>query len=428
MLKFCFNHPLLTISIFIRLLCSLNLLAGEAVFNSYNDLLKVPGVKGLLLASTISRLPQAMLSIGIITMLVQQTGSYWIAGALAGTFSFSCALFDPQISKLVDRYGQRKILPLVTLFSVTMLLALITASYYRQPPGILFSLAVLSGIRPPMTSMVRARWAFLFRGQPLLKSAFSLDSVVAEIIFIAGPPLAIYLSTNIHAEAGPLVATVFLCTGVPLFLLQRKTEPAIVQNKGEHHDTALKTPGILIVIFALLAMGTIGGAIDVAVVAFSIASQAPNAASLIIALYALGSVIAGLGFGAWKTHLKIENQFLFVTLLMMFTSVTPLFVSSLPGLGVAIFIIGLTIAPTMIIAMDIGSSLLPQSRLTEGLAWMSTGISTGVAAGGALAGIIIDHYGTHSAFLLTLSAGVAIAIIGAMGFPGLKCYLAQARA
>lgn len=398
------------------------------MFNSYKDILQIPGAKGLLFASTISRLPQAMLSIGIITMLVQQTGTYWLAGAIAGTYSFSCALFDPQVSKLVDRHGQRKILPLVTFFSIAMLLALILASYYRQTATLLFILAALAGIRPPMTSMVRARWAFLFRGQPLLKSAFALDSVIAEIIFIVGPPLAIYLSTSSYPETGPLVATAFLCAGVLLFLLQRKTEPAIVVMKGERHDSALKTPGLKIIIFALLAMGIIGGAIDIAVVAFSNAHQAPNAASLIIALYALGSVIAGLGFGAWKTHLKIENQFLFITLLMMCTSVIPLFVSSLPALGLAIFIIGLTIAPTMIIAMDIGSSLLPQSRLTEGLAWMSTGISTGVAAGGALAGLIIDHYGTHSAFLLTLSAGIAIAIIGALGFPGLKRYLAQAHA
>lgn len=398
------------------------------MFNAYRDIFQVSGVKGLVFASTISRLPQAMLSIGIITMLVQQTGSYWLAGAIAGIYSFSCALFDPQVSRLVDRYGQRNILPLVTIFSVAMLLALILASYYQQSTSYLFILAALAGIRPPMTSMVRARWAFLFRRQPLLKSAFSLDSVIAEIIFIAGPPLAIYLSTNSFAEAGPLVATAFLCIGVILFLLQRKTEPSIVVIEGQRHGSALKTPGLKIIIFALLAMGVIGGAIDVAVVAFSNAHQAPNAASIIIALYALGSVIAGLGFGAWKTNLNIEGQFLFITFLMMCTSVIPLFVSSLSALGIAVFIIGLTIAPTMIIAMNIGSSLLPQSRLTEGLAWMSTGISTGVAAGGALAGIIIDHYGTHSTFMLTLAAGVAIAIIGALGFSRLKRYLAQAHA
>ena len=398
------------------------------MFKSYKSILQIPGVKGLLFASTISRLPQAMLSIGIITMLVQQTGSYWLAGALAGTFSFSCAIFDPQISKLVDRHGQRKVLPIVTIFSITMLLALIVASCYQQQSWVLFIFSAFAGILPPMTAMVRARWAFLFRGKSLLKSAFSLDSVVAEIIFIVGPPLAIYLSTSFHATTGPLVATVFLCTGVLLFLLQHKTEPAIVQEKGNQQDSALKTSGILIIVFALVAMGFIGGAIDIAVVAFSNVHQSPNTASLIIALYALGAVFGGLIFGAWKTHLEIEHQFLYITVLMMLTSVMPLFVNTLPALGLAIFIIGLTIAPTMIIAMDIGSSLLPQSRLTEGLAWMSTGITTGVATGGALAGIIIDHYGAHSAFLLILLAGVAIATISMLGFTRLKHYLAQTRA
>lgn len=118
------------------------------MFKSYKNILQIPGVKGLLFASTISRLPQAMLSIGIITMLVQQTGSYWLAGAIAGTFSFSCAVFDPQISKLVDRHGQRKILPIVTIFSVAMLLALIITSCYQPWSWVLFIFSALAGIRP----------------------------------------------------------------------------------------------------------------------------------------------------------------------------------------------------------------------------------------------------------------------------------------
>ena len=52
--------------------------------NPYRELLAIPGVMGLVVASSIARLPQAMIGIGIITMLVQQTGLYWLAGAVAG--------------------------------------------------------------------------------------------------------------------------------------------------------------------------------------------------------------------------------------------------------------------------------------------------------------------------------------------------------
>ena len=99
--------------------------------NPYRDLVAIPGVMGLVIASSIARLPQAMIGIGIITMLVQQTGLYWLAGAVAGTFTLANAVAGPQISKRVDRLGQRRVLPVFTAFSIAMLLALIAASHWR---------------------------------------------------------------------------------------------------------------------------------------------------------------------------------------------------------------------------------------------------------------------------------------------------------
>lgn len=102
--------------------------------NHYRELLTTPGAPGLVLASSIARLPQAMIGIGIITMLVQQTGVYWLAGAVAGTFTLANALLGPRISKQVDQHGQSRVLPVVTVFSIVMLLALIVAVHLKAPP------------------------------------------------------------------------------------------------------------------------------------------------------------------------------------------------------------------------------------------------------------------------------------------------------
>ena len=93
--------------------------------NHYRELLTTPGATGLVLASSMA-LATAMIGIGIITMLVQQTGVYWLAGAVAGTFTLANALLGPHISRLVDQHGQSRVLPVVTAFTVAMLLALIT--------------------------------------------------------------------------------------------------------------------------------------------------------------------------------------------------------------------------------------------------------------------------------------------------------------
>lgn len=388
--------------------------------NPYRELFTTPGVPGLVIASSIARLPQAMIGIGIIIMLVQQTGLYWLAGAVAGTFTLANALFGPQVSKLVDQRGQRRVLPLMTAFSVGMLLALILAVYMRAPSVLLFILAALAGTMPSMPAMIRARWSQLFRGKPQLHTAFSLDTVITELAFIIGPPLAIGLSTHFFAEAGPLVAVLLLAIGVMAFLLQRQTEPKVVVGGRKNAGSTLLIPGIRTIVLALLAMGVIGGSIDVAVVAFANAQDWPASASFILAAYALGSMIAGLTFGALRFSLPIEKQFFVGVLVTAVTAVLPIFSPDVYILAAMLFVAGVSFAPTMVVVMNLGTIIVPPSRITEGLTWMTTGISIGVALGGVLAGLVIDVYGARAGFGVAIVAGIVMVVIVLLGMPELR--------
>jgi len=383
--------------------------------NPYRELLTTPGVMGLVIASSIARLPQAMIGIGIITMLVQQTGLYWLAGAVAGTFTLANALIGPRISKLVDQRGQSRVLPFVTAFSIGMLLALILAVYLRAPALLLCILAALAGAMPSMPAMIRARWTQLFRGKPQLHTAFSLDTVLTELAFIIGPPLTIGLSTSFFAEAGPLVAVLMLVIGVTAFLLQRHTEPKIVVGSRRNAHSTLLIPGVRTIVLALLAMGVIGGSIDVAVVAFANAQGWPTSASFILAAYALGSMIAGLTFGALRISLSIEKQFFIGVLTTALTAVLPILSPDVYILSGMLFVAGMSFAPTMVVVMNLGTIIIPPSRITEGLTWMTTGISIGVALGGIVSGLIIDAYGARAGFGVAIAAGlimVAVVLIG----------------
>lgn len=383
--------------------------------NHYRELLTTPGATGLVLASSIARLPQAMIGIGIITMLVEQTGVYWLAGAVAGTFTLANALIGPYISKLVDQRGQSRVLPVVTTFSIGMLLALILAVYMRAPAALLFVLAALAGTMPSMPSMIRARWTQLFRGKPQLHTAFSLDTVLTELAYIVGPPLAIGLSVSFFAEAGPLVAVGLLAVGVTAFVLQRQTEPKVVVGHTRHTGSTLLIPGVPTIVLALLAMGAIGGSIDVAVVAFANAQGWPASATFILAAYAFGSLVAGLTFGALRISLPIEKQFFIGILVTAITGVLPLFSPDVYVLSAMLFIAGISFAPTMVVVMKLGTIIIPPSRITEGLTWMTTGISIGVALGGLLSGLIIDAYGARAGFGVAIFAGLAMLIVVLVG-------------
>ncbi|WP_426500545.1 hypothetical protein [Streptomyces sp. D54] len=54
--------------------------------------------------------------------------------------------------------------------------------------------------------MVRARWTRALKGSDRLHTAYSLEPVVDEPIFVMGPALSVALCTALFPEAGPLVA------------------------------------------------------------------------------------------------------------------------------------------------------------------------------------------------------------------------------
>ncbi len=388
--------------------------------NPYRELFATPGVGGLVIASSMARLPQAMLGIGIITMLVQQTGLYWLAGAVAGAFTLANAVLSPQVSKLVDQRGQGRVLPWVTAFSIAMLVALIIAVHMRAPAPVLFILAALAGTMPSMGAMIRARWTQLFRGKPQLRTAFALDTVLTELTFIVGPPLAIGLSVSFFAEAGPLAAVLLLVIGVTAFVMQRRTEPPVAEGGRSSGGSTLLIPGVCTIVLALLAMGVIGGSIDVAVVAFASAQGWPGAASFILATYAFGSLVAGLAFGASKVALPIEKQFFIGALITAVTAVLPIFAPHVFLLAATLFVAGMSFAPTMVVVMNLGTIILPPSRITEGLTWMSTGISIGVALGGVLAGLVIDAWGSQAGFGVAIAAGAVLVVTVLLGRGALR--------
>lgn len=384
--------------------------------NPYFKLFTAPGSKAFSSAGLIARLPVSMTGIGIITMLSQVRGSYWLAGAVAATFAFSMALLAPQIARAADRFGQRRVLPYATGTSAIALLLLLICTRCQAPDWTLFVFAALAGGMPSISAMVRARWSEIYRGTPQLHTAFSFESVLDEVAFIIGPPIAVGLSVSLFPEAGPLVAALLLVAGVTAFALQKSTQPPVYTRNSERQRAILAMPSMQILVLALIALGTIVGTVDVISVAFAEQQGQPAAASIVLSVYAFGSCLAGLIFGAMKIPVPLPRLFLYAAFATAFTTLPLLWVHNVLTLAAAMFVAGLFFAPTMIIAMGLVENIMPPSRLTEGLTWMVTGLGIGVAFGAALAGLAIDAAGITAGFSVTLTAGLVVLLVAAGGY------------
>ncbi|MEU2894836.1 MFS transporter [Streptomyces sp. NPDC001273] len=386
----------------------------------YRALLAAPGSKAFSTAGFLGRMPLSMMGIGVVTMISELTGRYGLAGALSATIALSAASAGPQVSRLVDRYGQRRVLRPATLISLTAAAVLLCAAHYAWPEWVLFVACVGIGCVPSVGAMIRARWAALYRGTPQLHTAYSFESVVDEICFVFGPIVSIGLSTAWFPEAGPLLAACFLAAGVFWLTSQRATEP--VPHPREHRGggSALRSPGLQVPVATFVATGAIFGAVDVVTVAFAEEQGRKAAAGLVLSVYALGSCVAGAVFGLLRFAGTPERRWLLGVCAMAVSMIPLLLVGNLPFLAVALFFAGLAIAPTMITTMSLIEEHVPRAQLTEGMTWVSTGLAAGVAAGSSVAGRVIDAAGARAGYGVPAVAGAVAVAVGFLGYRRLK--------
>ncbi|NUK07027.1 MFS transporter [Streptomyces lunaelactis] len=380
----------------------------------YRALFAAPGTKAFSAAGFIGRLPLSMMGIGIVTMISQLTGRYGLAGALSATVALSAAALGPQISRLVDRHGQRRVLRPATLVAGVAAGGLLLCAHEGWPDWTLFVFSAGIGCVPSLGSMVRARWAEIYRGSPReLHTAYAFESVVDEACFIFGPIAAIGLSTVWFPEAGPLVAGLCLLAGVFLLTAQRSTEP--VPQPKEHHTkgSALRAPGLQVLVGTFVATGAIFGSVDVVTVAFAEEQGHKAAASLVLAVYALGSCLAGVVFGLLHLKGSGERRWLLGVCAMAVSMIPLQLAGNLPFLAVALFVAGLAIAPTMVTTMALIEQHVPRANLTEGMTWVGTGLAIGIALGSSVAGWVIDAAGADAGYLVSNAAG-ALAAAGAL--------------
>jgi MFS family permease len=387
----------------------------------YRAIFAAPGSKGFSAAGFFGRMPLSMMGIGIVTMISQLTGRYGLAGALAATLAMSAAVLGPQISRLVDRHGQAKVLRPATLASVAAVAGLLVCAQQDAPDWTLFVFSAAAGCVPSVGSMTRARWAEIYRGSPReLHTAHSWESIVDEVCFIFGPIISIGLSTAWFPEAGPLLAAAFLVVGVFWLTAQRATEP--VPHPREHHTggSALRSPGLQVLVATFVATGAIFGAVDVVTVAFAEEQGHKAAASLVLAVYALGSCLAGAVFGLLHLKGSASRRWL-VGVCAMAVSMIPLqLAGNLPFLAVALFVAGLSVAPTMVTTMALIEAHVPRTNLTEGMTWTSTGLAVGVALGSSAAGWVVDASGADAGYVVPAVAGALAAAVAFLGYRRLR--------
>ena len=378
----------------------------------YGQLLRTRGAWTFLLPGFAARQPFAMLTISIVLLVQHTTGSYGAAGAVAAVTGVSMALFAPFTGRLADRLGQRAVLLPGVLVHTASGLALTALALSDAPLWALFAAAVPTGASVPQVGpMVRARWGVKLQGSPLMTTAAAFESVTDELTFVFGPLVATALCTTVDPAAGLLTEAALTLVGGLLFAAQKSTQPSVSADGHARveHVSALRVPGVRVLMVTFLGIGSVFGGMQVSLAAFSESIGEPGLNGVLYGVFAAGNMLSGIVCGAvaWKVapqrRLVIGYAALALTASGLWAAHS---VIVLAGIGL---LVGMCIAPALITGYTLVEGLVPASARTEAFTWLTGAVALGQAAAVTVAGQLEDGLWDGAGFLVPM-AGTLLAL------------------
>jgi MFS family permease len=379
-------------------------------FGSYFRLLRSPGAAALACWGVVGRFPIAMRSLSCLLLVASVTGSLANAGTVAAALLIAQSAVSPVLGRLADRFSQRRVLLSTCVTYAAGITLLLVSILLRAPLWLMVVAAVATGCTSvSFTSFMRARWAALV-DQDRLRTAYTLESMLDETIFLLGPLLVTVLNSAVHPAAGLVACAVLTTTGSVALALHRGSEPTRAPTPGAaprgRPERAVAVAGVRVLMVSYAGIGFLLGAVDVTMVAFAREHGAPGLGGVFLSLTAVGSLAAGAGYGAvnWRPS---QARLLSVTTAMLTLGVVPLAFARPVLVMVPLAVLaGVAISPALIAGSTLLESLAPKGALSEGFSWLSSAGAGGIALGTAVGGRLADLGGFQQAAWAAVGGGI----------------------
>lgn len=385
----------------------------------YRALLGAPGRLAFVVPGMIGRLPLAMRGLGCVLLIQGYTGSYGLAGTMAAVQSIVGAVAGPRLGRLADRRSHRLVLAATLLVQAIATVALIVFAAGSAPVIALAIAAALIGASGmPFSSISRAIWSAHLRRGPVLERAFTVESMLDQVAFTAGPFVVILLAVQISPAAGViggLMMSVLATIGfarLPHLGATQETAPAA-------HAPVMRIRGMQVLVLAFVGLGLLYGAVEVGLIAFAQEHGHPGAASFLVSLFAGGSLIGAVVYGAHTWRTPVARR---ATVAITWLCLATLPIAFAPGIGwsaLAILVAGLSISPGEIASFTLVEQLVAENARTEGFTWILSAIAAGAAGGTVLSGVAIDALDARAGLLIAVAGGALAVACLVLGAPAL---------
>ncbi|HEX4212574.1 MAG TPA: MFS transporter [Candidatus Dormibacteraeota bacterium] len=379
----------------------------------YRAALSTPGALAFYVTAVPGRLGIAMTGLGLIWLVHRGSGSFAAAGVVGGAFAVAEAVAGPQVARVIDRFGQTRVLPACVAIHAAAIAALILAVLHGVPTPAEAAIAMIAGAAlPEIGALSAARWSWLLEADDVLPSAFALEALSNEIAFLIGPVLVSGISTLVDPIVGSALAAGLIVLGGAGLALQPGTAPPAgpAAAISGSRQGLLVDPAFAVLIAVNLLLGILFGAFTVSTTAFAVVRGRAGLAGPLNGLMSATGIAGGWLYGRrrWRSH---PWRQLGLALAMLAVCCLPVLVlGSLPGLGLTLLAGGLFLAPAMVQSSVLTRSVVERSRLTQAFTWLSSASAAGSGLGTAIAARTAESLGGRGGFALA-AAAIALAAI-----------------
>ena len=410
-------------------------------FALYRELLAVRPIRRLLLVGMVARIPHSAAGVLLTLHIVLTLGQgYAAAGAAAAVMTIGIAVGAPWRGRRVDTVGLRRAL-IPSVISEAVIWSVVPHVSYE----VLLPLVFVGGLLTlPIFSVVRQSLGVLATGEQR-RTAFALDAIATELVFMIGPAVGALVATAGHSVLGLTVvgsrhirlralpdvvqpAHPECFPGTPGFEAARswsarkppsspprrptcrRPQPnwhplaAAAEERRRRgsglrhkviHNFSWFTAAVAAVFAVAAGAGMVLSGTDVGIVAALQTGGHQAEIGIVFLFWCAASVVGGVLYGAM--HRPVSPILL---LLGMSALTIPMaFATDTWTLSLLSLLPGLLCAPVLSAASEKVAELVDESRRGEAMGWYGSSLTGGVALGAPLAGLFIDGIGPSAGFV-----------------------------
>lgn len=352
--------------------------------------------------------------------------SYSLAGALTGVAALTTVISSPIWAKIADQRGQGFVLRWAVLLRIGALLLFVLVVQANLPIWIWFLTVIIAESASfSMGSFTRRRWSFILQNSDKnqTSTAYAVESILDEIVFILGPLLATTIATQINPISAIFAGILFLAIGSQALAWDRATEPTLfIDTVGVKHPSILMNRHLQSVAIPLTIAGGYFSAITLVVVAYTKESGVPATSGILLSLWAVGGATSVFVNGALRWKISHGTRFVLYTLGLGILSAILPYINDIKILGLMLFLQGTCIGPLLPNAIPVAEKSVPSEQMTQGISLITAGIPLTGAISSFITGQVIDIYGVNASFWMPFLFMV-ISVLSM--FPYLRYYNAK---